>query len=109
MTCEDQKKKNDGYHHGISLDDDELRMEESLCVPDFTEELDKEKDIWEKRLEMLPEAMEKLTEKQREIIKLYFFDEIKQDQIAKSTGVSQPYVAKALKRGLEILEKNLLN
>ena len=109
VNLEDQKKKNDGYHHGISLDDDELRMEESLCVPDFTEELDKEKDIWEKRLEMLPEAMEKLTEKQREIIKLYFFDEIKQDQIAKSTGVSQPYVAKALKRGLEILEKNLLN
>ena len=88
VNLEDQKKKNEGYHHGISLDDDELRMEESLCVPDFTEGLDREEDIWEKRKMLLPEIMEMLTERQKEIAFLFYGEKVTQEQIGKLMGIS---------------------
>ena len=107
VNLEDQKKKNDGYHHGISLDDDEIRMEESLCVPDFTERIDADEDIWEKRLEMLPEAMEKLTEKQREVIHLYFAEEKTQEQVAEILHIGRTTVQDHYEAALKKLKKIL--
>ena len=105
VNLEEQKAKKDGYHHGISLDDEQIRMEERLCVPDFAEELDLdgEGDIWEKRLALLPEAMEKLTEKQREIVQHRYFEEMTVDQAAAVMGITR----RAARTHLERAEKNM--
>lgn len=56
--------------------------------------------------DMLSELMDCLTDRQREIVTAYFFDELTQQQIADKLGVSQSTVKITLDRGLTNLKKN---
>ena len=91
MNIEDKKRKDVSRHENLSLDAENLPNDSRLTVPNFADELDLdgEGDIWEKRLAMLPEAMDKLTDRQREIIKMRRFEKMTEEQIAEATGLSR--------------------
>ena len=61
----------------------------------------------------LDAAMEKLNLKQRQAIKLYFFDQMEQDEAAEYLGITQGSFSKRLQRALsnlkEILGEDFLN
>lgn len=91
MNIEDAKRKEVKRHENLSLDAEVLPDDPRLSVPNFADELDLdgEGDIWEKRLAMLPEALGKLTDRQREIIKMRRFEKMTEEQIAEATGLSR--------------------
>lgn len=55
----------------------------------------------------LNSALEKLNEKQREAIQLYFFDQMEQDEAAKYLGITQGSFSKRLQRALVTLKEIL--
>lgn len=91
MNIEDAKRKDVARHENLSLDAENLPNDSRLTVPNFADELDLdgEGDIWEKRLMMLPEALERLTDRQREIIVMRHFTGMTETQIAEATGISR--------------------
>ena len=50
-------------------------------------------------------AMGKLTERQKEIIELYYFKGMTQQEIADELGIARPVVAKSMKASLNKLKK----
>ncbi len=52
-------------------------------------------------------ALDNLPEKQRAVLVLYYFEEMKQEEIAKELNVSQTTIHKQLKNGLGALRKSL--
>ncbi len=58
--------------------------------------------------DMLSELMDCLTDRQREVITAYFFDELTQQQIADKLGVSQQAVDSILRQALKKMKKNSL-
>ena len=107
VNIEDKRRKEQTRHVNISLDADDVPNDPHLTVPNFADELDLdgEGNIWEKRLAMLPEAMGCLTERQREVVVLYYIKKKTQEQIAKRIGTSRPYVTKEVKKSLLKMEK----
>ncbi|WP_251389740.1 sigma-70 family RNA polymerase sigma factor [Mediterraneibacter agrestimuris] len=59
--------------------------------------------------DMLSELMDCLTDRQREVITAYFFDELTQQQIADKLGVGRRTVTTMIERSLEKLRKNIKN
>ncbi len=59
--------------------------------------------------EALPEALEKLTDRQREVVIMYFWHNLTQQEIADELGITQKVVAVHLKRSLRKLGKILAN
>lgn len=102
MNIEDKKRKGVSRHENLSLDAEVLPNDPRLATPDFADELDLdgEGDIWEKRLAMLPEALDCLTDRQRQIITLHYFNEMTHEQVAKHIGTSRPFVTKEVKKAL---------
>ena len=107
VNIEDKRRKEQTRHVNISLDADEVPNDPHLTVPNFADELDLdgEGNIWEKRLAMLPEAMECLTERQREVVVLYYLKKKKQVEIADSLGTTQQMVSKHLEKGKTRMKK----
>ena len=99
----DQLRKKTKRSENLSLDADEIPYHPNLAIPNFADELDLdgESDIWEKRLAMLPEAMEKLTERQREVVELFYFKKMTQDQIARELHINQSSVSRRLRNSIE--------
>jgi RNA polymerase sigma factor (sigma-70 family) len=56
--------------------------------------------------DMLSELLDCLTERQREVVTSYFFDELTQQQIADKLGISKPAVNKTIKSALFAMRKN---
>jgi len=54
-------------------------------------------------------AIESLPKKQRQVIELFYFSELSQEEIAKRLGVQQPAVSKLLARGLQRIKSFLEN
>ena len=59
--------------------------------------------------EQIHKAIETLPEKQCRAIKLFYFDELLQEEIALILGVQQPAVSKLLARGLQGIKSFLKN
>ena len=90
-------------HENISLDAEELPNDSRLTAPNFADELDLdgEGDIWEKRLAQLPEAMDKLTDRQREVAFRIFGQKKTQGIVAAELGITD----RAVRYHLEAIEK----
>ena len=56
--------------------------------------------------ELIKELLQTLTERQKEIIYLYFWEQMNQMDIAKSLGISQQTVAGTIKGSIEIMKKH---
>lgn len=59
--------------------------------------------------DMLSELLDCLTDRQREVVTAYFFDEFTQQQIADKLGVGRRTVTTMIERSLEKLRKNIKN
>ena len=89
-----------GDRRGIRQYEDDwehIRVEEEL--PDVLEAI--------VQRDMLSELLDCLTERQREVVTSYFFDELTQQQIADKLGVSQRAVAYHMEAALKRLRKNV--
>lgn len=112
MNIEDKKRKEVRRSENLSFDGGTLPNDPRLSIPNFADELDLDGDgyIWEKRLAHLPEALERLTDRQREIIKMLYFKKMTQEQIADTTGISRrtvrEHIKSAQKKIKKIIEKN---
>ena len=107
MNIEDAKRKAVKRHENLSLDAENLPNDPRLTVPNFADELDLdgEGDIWEKRLAMLPEALECLTARQREVVILHFKKKKTQREIAKILGIWHSTVEEHMELALKKLQK----
>lgn len=74
-------------------DDKPQPLSELLTVEDQTVER------WQKR-QLLDEAMKALSERERTIVEMRFYDDLTQQQIAKRLGISQMHVSRLLRRAL---------
>jgi len=59
--------------------------------------------------EALPKAMEKLTSRQREVVIMYFWHNMTQQEIAEELGIAQPTVNGNIQLALKKLKKELRN
>ena len=77
-------------------------------VPDFSDEVNRELDL-KRAKKLLKEALASLTEKQRQVIVMRFYDEMSQQEIANALGVGRTAVEgcihRALKNMREYIEK----
>ena len=71
---------------------------------DFMEEENAEM-LADEELRKLYAAMSKLTERQQDVIQLYFYKGLTQDEIADELGISQAAVHRMMDRGLKMLRK----
>ena len=110
MNIEDKKRKDVARHENLSLDAENLPNDSRLTVPNFADELDLdgEGDIWEKRLAQLPEALDKLTDRQREVIIMRHFKEMTENQIAEATGISRRTVREHIEAAHKKIGKFIL-
>ncbi len=92
------------YRTDYHLDNDGTDFTAEATAPDFTEELlnSHEKKMEYKRLH---QAISGLTDKQRQIIKMYFFYNMTQQQIANKIGISRSSVSDCLQGALKKLKK----
>lgn len=102
-NIEDKKRKEAKRHENLSLDAEVLPNDPRLAVPNFADELDLdgEGDVWEKRMKLLPEALSKLTDKQRQIAIMVFCERKTQMSIGQELGISD----RAVRYHLEAIEK----
>lgn len=75
-----------------------------VAMVDFMEAENAEM-LADEELRKLYSAMGKLTERQREIIELYYFKGMTQQEIADELGIARPVVAKSMKASLNKLKK----
>jgi RNA polymerase sigma factor (sigma-70 family) len=85
----------------LSLDAvDEDRDMRLMIHPEFETRLEEEESLMEES-EKLRAALAKLTNRQREIIRLYYFDGMTQENIASRLEISQQATSKALKQAYQ--------
>lgn len=102
-TCERYLQGNKNI--GIATSFDEL-VGNGFDMPDTTVNI--EEDFIKKEMcEALKDGIKTLTIKQQEIVKLVYFDNLSQVEVAKRLGISKVTVNQALTRIMEIL-KNFL-
>lgn len=75
-----------------------------VAMVDFMEAENAEM-LADQELRRLYAAMGKLTERQKEIIELYYFKGMTQQEIAEELGIARPVVAKSMKASLNKLKK----
>ena len=89
-----------GDYHGI--------ISYSVVVEDRKYLIDPRRNCLDDMIEkeLIKELLQTLTERQKEIIYLYFWEQMNQMDIAKSLGISQQTVAGTIKRSIEIMKKH---
>ena len=91
----------------LSLDVVDEDWDTRLAVQPEMETRLEEEDASMEESERLRSALAHLTKRQREVIRLYYFDGLTQEEIASQLGVSRPYITKTLNRVIEILREDL--
>ena len=97
------------YQEEISIDAPESENNIALSVRPEHEIREEEEAMaeWRKaRIERLRHSMEKLTDRQREILTLYYVEEMTQEEIAAKLGVRQQSVLDVLNAGRKKMQKN---
>jgi len=56
---------------------------------------------------VLEEELEKLSDHQKEVLLMYFVDDMKQSKIAKELGINQANVSRAKKRGIKSIKESI--
>lgn len=95
--------KTSSKYEAAVLECDGSDWSDSVMV-DFLEEENAE-IIADEELRRLYAAMRKLTERQMEIVELYYFKGMTQQEIADELGIARPVVSKIMKAGLNKLKK----
>ena len=80
------------------------RKQEEIPVEELPEQPIYQMEILDLRLDV-QRALEKLSPELREVTILYFFQELKQKEIAKILGIGLPLVKYRIKRAKELLER----
>lgn len=88
----------------FSLSEDADARNEQLSHRPEHEVLEEQREA-EEEIHSLYKAMEQLTERQREIVRLHYFEELDQKKIAELLGIRQQNVSKNLIRAIEKLKK----
>ena len=107
--CEFAKGGNKATGNILSLDQ---LLQSGIEIADkqlSPEELYIEKEYRTSCYEQVHNAIEGLPKKQRQVIELFYFSELSQEEIAKMLGVQQPAVSKLLARGLQGIKSFLEN
>ena len=99
-------ERRNGYHHGIYLDNDDSDWCEESSVPSAEDEVMECEDEREEH-ERLRQAMDKLTDRQREIVNLYYFQKMTQEEIATRLGIRQQSVLDVLNAAIKRLQKQI--
>jgi len=93
------------YRHGYYLENNSKDWGSEAMVPSAEDEYIARETRREERF-MLSESIAKLTKRQRQIVKLYFDDGMKQEAIAKLLGVRQQSVMDVLSAAIKNLRNN---
>ncbi|MBQ3193088.1 MAG: RNA polymerase sigma factor [Oscillospiraceae bacterium] len=96
------KAQNYLYVIAANICRDFYRRPEEISVEELPEEIISEMPALDLRLEVHA-ALEKLPPELREVTILFFFQEVKQKEIAKILGISLPLVKYRIKRAKELL------
>jgi RNA polymerase sigma factor (sigma-70 family) len=97
------------YYLSTRIDHALLAHFKSVCLSKFEErdyeDVHSSYDPFDKILNeiMIGNALEKLNEKQREAVELYFFEELSQEEAAQKIGITQASFSKRLDRALTTL------
>jgi RNA polymerase sigma-B factor len=81
-------------------EDGDAVLGDFVADPDVREELE--------NLLVLPELLARLPERERDIIRMRYQDELTQDEIAAKVGISQMHVSRLLRRAIERLRAQLV-
>ena len=95
--------KTSSKYEAAVLECDGSDWSDSVMV-DFLDEENAEM-IADDELRRLYAAMRKLTERQREVIELYYFKEMTQQEIADELGITQVAVTQCMSRAIKTLKK----
>jgi RNA polymerase sigma-B factor len=95
-------------YHPDSLDLPTQRDDGSASAPAQLGDFDNRFEHIENR-ETLDEAMARLPRREAEIIRLRFFEELTQSQIAQRLGISQVHVSRLLAQSLAILRSSFVD
>lgn len=101
--CNEGKRRN--YRHEFYIDGDGEDWNDGCAVPSAEDEIMEREDEREEH-ERLRQAMDQLTNRQREIVILYYFQKLTQEEIAKRLGTSRPNITQTIKRCVDLLKKN---
>lgn len=101
---ESNRNKTVAINEAASLDCDGSDWSDAVMV-DFMDEENAEM-LAEEELRKLYAAMSKLTERQREIIQLYFYKGMNQYEIAEELGIARPVVSKIMTAAIKKLKKS---
>ena len=100
--CNEGKRSN--YRHEFYIEGDGEDWNDECSVPSAEDEVMEREDEREER-ERLRKAMDKLTDRQREIVNLYYFHKLTQEEIAKRLGIRQQSVLDVLNAAIKRLQK----
>ena len=101
---ENNRRKMVAINEAASLDCDGSDWSDAIMV-DFMEEKQIEM-LADEELRKLYASMEKLTERQKEIVQLYFYKGLNQYEIAEELSIARPVVAKIMAAAIRKLKKN---
>ena len=101
---ESNRSKTVVINEAASLDCDGSDWSDAVMV-DFLDEENAEM-LAEEELRKLYAAMGKLTERQQEIIQLYFYKGLTQYEIAEELGIARPVVSKTMTAAIKKLKKS---
>lgn len=101
---ESNRSKTVAINEAASLDCDGSDWSDAVMV-DFLDEENAEM-LAEEELRKLYAAMGKLTERQQEIIQLYFYKGLTQYEIAEELGIARPVVSKTMTAAIKKLKKS---
>ena len=97
-NIEDQIAKQNARKQAVSVDG-EHKVTKELQTPDFSDALcdaldgtKPEKTRRQRMIEAVPEVLGKLTEKQKEVVELYYGENLTEEQIAQRIGISRDSV-----------------
>lgn len=102
---ESNRSKTVAINEAASLDCDGSDWSDAVMV-DFLDEENAEM-LAEEELRKLYAAMGKLTERQQEIIQLYFYKGLTQYEIAEELGIARPVVSKTMTAAIKKLKKSM--
>lgn len=109
---EDSANHRESYNHEFSIEGNGSNdWTEELSVPDYATQIEFQEleelieELHQKRLGLLEEAMAKLTERQSQVVELYFRKGMSQRQVAAELGIGNTTVQAALEGAMKKLKK----